>query len=126
MLISSSDNNLSYQYQLLAQSDAEALNDPDYEWIHYLQDHRELMRENSTVIAINETNMTLYRYRPRKFLDNVGAKEELEVAFRVVNRIGSDMEFSEYYYDSVYVPNYEYVYDLRRMYVTLKYQEEDL
>lgn len=126
MITSNSDDNISYQVQLIVQSDYEQLNDPDYEWIHFLQDHRDLIRSNSRVVEVNETNMTLYRYRPRKFLANNESKEELELAFRVVNRIGDDMSFTEKNYQYVYIPTYTYIFELRRRYVTLKYQEDEL
>lgn len=126
MLISNSNDNISYRYQLIAQHNQEQLMDPSEEWVHYLQDHRELIKEHSTKIAVNETNMNLYRYRPRKFLAAAGTQEELELAFVVVNRIGDNMSFTEQNYEYVYVPEYNYIFDLRRMYVTLKYQEEDL
>lgn len=126
MLISNSDDNISYRFRLIAQHQQEQLMDPDEMWVHYLQDHRDLIKENSTKVAVNETNMNLYRYRPRKFIAAAGVQEELELAFLVVNRIGNAINFTEKNYEYVYIPDYNYIYDLRRMYMTLKYQEEDL
>lgn len=120
MLFSDTENNASFTYDLYAQILSDSLLDNDRAWIQYLQDHRQLIVNNSSRVEINEKVMTLYRYRMKKFLSSLGYEEELVLAFKVVNRIPNDLYFSEKYLDFVFIPNYSYITELRKMYVTLR------
>lgn len=120
MLISNSSDNYSYKFQLLTQADYETLNSSDAKWRHYLRDHRQLIKEHSTKVAIKESQMLTTRYRPRKFLTLNESSEHLETAFKIVNRIKDNMSFNEKNYDFVYIPDLNYITELWKMFSILE------
>ena len=126
MIVSDSDNNVSFSTTIAQQIESDKYLDTDEAWLHYLQDHRSLIKQNSYKMAINETNLLTCRYRIRKFLRDNNIPDSLELVFRVVNRIANDQMFSEKNLDYVYIPSASYIEELRKMYRTLKSKVDKL
>ena len=119
MQISSSKDNTPFSDVLRKLISRESQNLPSEDWIHFLQDHRMLIEQNSTTYTLDEETMLRYRYRIRDFLKEVaGYRSGMEQAFRVVNRLHNDQEF-DLRLTSVFIPNNNFVTELRRMYNTL-------
>lgn len=126
MIISNSDENTSLSVALQSQIDNDKFLDPDSAWLHYLQDHRSLIRQHSSVVTINETKLLTCRYRIRKFLRDNDISDDLELVFRVINRIPDEQMFTEKNYDRVYIPSKQYIEELRKMFRTLKSKVDKL
>jgi len=126
MIISSSVNNRSLLAAVVEQFNrVETLNHREPSWILYLQDHRELLRNNSHRLYVNAEVMYKYRYRPRKFLSNNQSADELELAFMITNRFKSNMDFN-LGVTEVYIPDRRYVEELRKMWTTTQQQIKKL
>lgn len=92
------------------------------DWIIFLQDHKEIIKENSTWEELTEATMKRYQYRIRDFLLDRKHQFGMEQAFRVVNRLHSDMDFVMGL-DGVWIPNDKYITELRDQYYTNKQLE---
>lgn len=122
LLISNSDSNTSYGSHVAYKLNQEILNDSTESWIQYLRDHRSLIKEHSDHIDIDGETIHKFKYRIRKYLYNINMSyEELELAFRIVNRLNNDRDFNEEITE-VYLPRYNYIVELRKMYVTVQSQ----
>lgn len=126
IMISDTTQNISYANTLNSVTKRETLNDSSEAWIQYLRDHRKLIREHSDHVTVELSTMIKYKYRPRKYLLSVNTSYvELETAFRVANRFYSDEEFNENVTD-VYIPNINYITELRKMYTTVNSRSNKL
>ena len=120
LMVSDSSSVTSYSTTIDSYIDQEPLNITDPDWFQFLLDHRQLIRENSIENILTEEVMYVHRYRIRKYLKSLkNYSPDLELAFRVVNRLGSNMDFN-LSLQSVYVPDKRYVTELRRKYNTNK------
>ena len=126
IMISDTTQNTSYASTLNSVTKRETLNDSSEAWIQYLRDHIKLIREHSDHVTVELSTMIKYKYRPRKYLSSVNTSYvELETAFRVANRFYSDEEFNENVTD-VYIPNINYITELRKMYTTVNSRSNKL
>ena len=122
LLISNSDLNTSFISNIQYNMNQEILNDSTESWLQYLRDHRSLIKENSDHVTIDGETIHKFRYRIRKYLRNINKTyAELELAFRIVNRLNSDRDFNESITE-VYIPHYNYIVELRKMYITVQSQ----
>lgn len=120
ILTSDSDRNIHCTDTLSSTISSEALNDSSESWIQYLRDHRSIIRATSTYIDVSESTMIKYKYRIRKYLNSVNnSYVQLETAFRIVNRLYSDEDFTENL-TGFYLPNLNRIMEMRKMYTTLK------
>lgn len=120
LLISDADTNTSFGVKINNQVNMELLNDNSEDWIQYLRDHRQLIREHSSIVDLDGETIHKYKYRIRKYLCSINSTyEELALAFRVANRLNCERDFNEKL-EFVYVPSYKYVAELRKMYMTIK------
>ena len=96
------------------------------DWIQFLQDHRILLRQHSTIVSLTEALMNRYQYCINSFLqENQNTVVGMDQAFRVANKLHSEMEFT-LALGEVYVPSVTYVRELRNKYTTLKAQKNRL
>lgn len=86
-------------------------------WIQFLQDHREILKASATYYEITEELMVKYKYRVRDFVVEKLGSINYEQPFRVLNRLGSDLEFSISLI-GVYIPNIQTIHTLRNQYNT--------
>lgn len=121
LYLSDSSDNQSYSKKMQYDLKQDTLSCPEDAWVHYLQDHRELIRENSEVVVLTEQEMRRYAYRIRDFLAYKKLTPSLTTAFRVVNRLHNDMDFTLALH-SVYLPKSRYINELYRQYNTNKNQ----
>jgi|SRR5574344_595883 hypothetical protein len=121
MLISNSTSNVSYKYSIRSKQEQEQLNDISDSWIQFLQDHTAKIKENSTKVKVTEELMTRYQYRPRMYLKESGGTIGIELAFRIVNRIYTDLDFTTNL-ANIYIPDSAYITELYRMYSILDAQ----
>jgi len=122
VITSTSNDNASFSKTIDERiaSDAYVINEDD--WMQFLRDHIDLIREHSKLVPVNEQTMLYYRYRIRDFLkraDNINSIPSIEQIFRVANRLGSNRNFDTTL-TSVYVPSISYAAELKRKYVTLR------
>lgn len=118
MLISSSTSNVSMSSELKERLNRETLSLPNDEWIQFLMDHRELIKDHSKVYTLTEEIMYQYRYRIQDYLVEVHKMQKgMDQAFRIVNRLYNDMDF-DLKLTEVWVPDNGYIRDLRREYQT--------
>jgi len=119
LLISNSDQNVSFSAKINSKMRSEILDDSTESWIQYLRDHRRLIRKHSDLLTLNGETIHKYKYRIRKYLSGINnTYGELELAFRVANRLNSDKDFDERITE-VYLPSYNYIVELRKMYITV-------
>lgn len=121
MLISESSNNESFTERSLdSRISGDTLLDTDPAWFQFLVDHRQELRNNSTIVPVDESIMTRYKYRIRDFLEEKQLhKSPLELAFRVANRFTCNTDFN-LKVTVVYVPEIQYVKSLRNKFTTWK------
>lgn len=117
MEISNSPHNTPYSQKIQRTFDYEihALNDDD--WLQFLKDHKEQIKENSVLETLTEEVMYIYRYRIRDYLRGHGRNKGMEQAFRIVNRLYSDLDF-DLTVSAVYIPMNEYLNELRQQFNT--------
>lgn len=119
MLLSTSENNVSFLQYLTRTIRNEDLHMAYGPWIQFLQDHRMLIREqHSSKIMLTEEIMNRYQYRVRSFLsEHLNYTKDLDQAFRVVNKLNSDMDFI-LDLQEVYIPDPAYISELRDSFMT--------
>lgn len=117
MQISTSEFNASFSTVIDKLFKRETQNLTDDDWIHFLQDHRDLIKKTSKYLELDEQTMYRYRYRIRDFLTNKGYVLGAEQAFRVVNRLDSDLDF-DLTLTGVWMPDDSFISELRRKYAT--------
>lgn len=88
-------------------------------WIQFLLDNTKVLKESSTYMELTEEIMMRYRYRVRDFVIEVLGNINYEQPFKVLNRIGGDLDFSISLL-GVYVPDLNTVSTLRNQYNTFK------
>ena len=119
MQVSSSDRNVSFTEAIGTLVDRQTQHVQDSEWIHFLQDHFEQLRANSTYFPLDETTMLRFQYRILDFLTEQKYVLGIDQAFRIVNRLHNDQEFNTSL-TGVYLPDSTFVSELRRKFVTNK------
>lgn len=88
-------------------------------WVQFLYDYRDFIKANSDYRLLNEATMNRFQYRIRDYLLDLGLPGSLDQAFKIVNRLGGDIEFN-HSLTGVYVPRVAYLTKLKRAYSTLK------
>lgn len=116
---SNSTNNRSFSEVLDANITANKFSSYDQGWIHFLYDHYRYIKERSVSAEISEATMRIYQYRVRDYLRDYHRNEELELAFRIINRLPDDKDFN-YKITLVYVPTMETIQSLYRSYCTYR------
>lgn len=103
----------------------EAQNSNDPRWWQFLRDHREIIIAQSSWLELTEETMMRYRYRIRDFIVNVlKLPVANEVAFRVINRLGSNSDFNSTL-DGCWVPTNAQILDLFHRFNTCASREAD-
>lgn len=99
------------------------LEDPSDEWLHYLRDHKEIIREHSIYIQIPAEEMVRYRYRLEDYAFEVHgiAMKQAAIVLRVINEYASNMDFDTAV-TAIYIPDIGYLNELYRMYRTVQSQ----
>jgi hypothetical protein len=121
MLISNSDRNTSFTNTLATNVQYEVYNDTSPNWLQFIQDHREYIRDRSTYTEVTPNEMAYYKYRIRKYLTYKGYSTMYELIFRIINRLTDDTAFDSSI-TGVYLPNTDTVTELRRLYQTVQSQ----
>ena len=119
MQVSSSDRNVSFTEAIGFFSYRQKQYFKDSYFIHFLQDHFEQLRVNSTYFPLDETTMLRFQYRILDFLTEQKYVLGIDQAFRIVNRLHNDQEFNTSL-TGVYLPDSTFVSELRRKFVTNK------
>ena len=119
MQISSTERNESFVTTIDYLSTKHTAHVAEAEWVHFLQDHFEQLRANSTYVTLNEQTMYRYRYRICDFLESVPVSRGCDQAFRIVNRLHNDLDFN-LSLEGVYIPDERFISELRVRYVTSK------
>ena len=123
MYISNSKTNTSFSNSIYKSINSEYLHMADPAWILFLQDHRNLIKSHSTTYILTEEIMNRYQYCIRSFLtEEMHSFAGLDQAFRVVNKLHSEMEFT-LELGTVYVPDAAYIQTLRNEFMTIRAQE---
>lgn len=92
----------------------------DPAWLHFLADSRSWLIQRSTIVTVTEAMMLRYAYRIRDYLaDQRDCNVGCEQAFRVINRLGSDLDFNSNL-NFIYVPKDTAVKYLRDKYNSVK------
>ena len=110
MYISNSKTNTSFSNSIYKSINSEYLHMADPAWILFLQDHRDLIKSHSTTYTLTEEMHSFAR---------------LDQAFRVVNKLHSEMEFT-LELGTVYVPDAAYIQVLRNEFMTIRAQEANV
>lgn len=121
MLVSKSTQNTSLLKDLVYQVAIEEFNKKEESWIQYLQDYRDFIRSHSKIMLVNGEILRKYVYRPRKFLSEHGSSDDMELAFMIANRLRFVTDFN-LELTKVYIPDRNYISQLRKMYLTLQNQ----
>ena len=122
MLISDSVSTVNYSDTIRSKIATNSSFLEDDAWIQFLLDHREYIRERSTITTLDEKTMNRYRYRIRDFLqDTDGTSADCEQAFKIINRLGSNLDFNDSL-RAVYVPPTNVVKEIRNSYYTCQQQ----
>lgn len=120
LITSTSEDNKSFTTYLDLVVNSDRCNNADEEWIHFLQDHYFYLWKNSHVAYLSESVMNRYAYRVRDYLNDLqDGHRDIELAFRVINRLASDQDFTAKL-EKVMIPDPQQVSDLYRAYRTLK------
>lgn len=80
------------------------------DWRIYIQDHKQLIIDNSIKYTISPEDMEQYLYRPELYLKEVHNIKELKYIwiFMFINELVSDMDFNQLN-NTVYVPDTGYI-----------------
>ena len=119
MQISSTERNESFTVTIDTLSSRARLHVPEPDWVHFLQDHFEKLRENSTYMTLDEKTMLRYQYRISDFLNDLQKTLGCDQAFRIANRLHSDLDFN-LSLEGVHIPSEAYLSELRMRYLTNK------
>ena len=121
MLVSNSQDNSSFTTMINYNIQNEMYNDTSPDWLQFIQDHREYLREHSTYTEVTPNEMAYYQYRIRKYLVHKGYNTTYELVFRIINYLTRDSDFNSSV-TAVYLPNGDTVTELRRLYQTVQFQ----
>ena len=76
--------------------DQQCLNDftnQEPEWMQYVTDHYQYLRDTASVHQIQPTDMNTYKYRLGDYLIDKGFDKHTEWIIMLINQINSPMEF---------------------------------
>lgn len=125
MITSSTDRNTSFVDRIGKLISRASLHIADDAWVHFLQDHYTQLKENSTYVTLDEKTLLRFRYRISDYLTDKQYQLGIDQAFRVVNRLHSDLDFN-LSLTGVYLPDMRYVSELRKIYGTNQKQWSSL
>jgi hypothetical protein len=121
MLVSNSKDNTSFTSAINLNIQHELYNDTSSDWLQFIQDHREYLRERSEYTEVTPNEMAYYQYRIRKYLEHKSYGTMYELIFRIVNYLTRDSDFNSSI-TGVYFPNTDDIIELRRLYQTVQAQ----
>lgn len=119
MQISSTERNTSFTNTIDGLISRDTQHVPEKAWVHFLQDHYVLLLQHSVYVVLDEKALLRYQYRISDYLRDTGLTLGADQAFRVVNRLHSDLDFNMSI-TGVYLPSEDYVDELRKLYATNK------
>lgn len=94
--------------------------DIDTGWRQYVLDHIEFIKQNSTMVVMNNNTLLRYRFNVEWLLIEKGSKPDLKWIFFLINKLDGDVRFSiewiSYYNPIWYIPTYDYIRTLRSEY----------
>ncbi len=102
--------------------------DTDTEWLQYIRDHTDLIKNNSTLFFLDAEVMKRYRYRLEDFLfekrNGIHYRQYASIV-RIINRLGCNLDFNESVTE-IYLPTPEYITELRSMYRLIWHRKNKL
>lgn len=105
----------------------ESLKNKDYaptskQWVQFIQDHINFLKEKSKKVILSVNTMNTYRYKPNAFLASQQVKYEIFWVVLLINRILNPVDFNNI--SIVYIPTANVIYDLKVKFNTfLKLQQ---
>lgn len=126
MIISQSSGVKNYSSEIRRKMRYNVVGDTDPGWVLFLRDHRELLKasKTTTLEVLTEADMRIYEYRIREYVKYKTNVPELELAFRIINRIGSDLEFNSSL-QHVWIPSVASIKELYQLYLTVSANDEN-
>ena len=122
MLVSNSKDNTSFTSAINLNIQHELYNDTSSDWLQFIQDHREYLRERSEYTEVTPNEMAYYQYRIRKYLAYKGYDPQYEKVFRIINNLFHDYDFNDTV-THVYFPDTSVIAELWRLYLTVQSQQ---
>ncbi len=84
------------------------------EWIQFIFDHYELIKENSTLTSISDEDMYIYQYRLEDYLSSISVDKNISWIVLFVNQLGNNRDFKEL--KNLFIPNMTYINKLYSQY----------
>lgn len=83
-------------------------------WRLFIQDHKQLILENSVLVTISKSTIHTYKYRIEEYLKSIGHPITLAWIVLYINNIKSNLEFKDL--DSLYIPTESYIESLYQLF----------
>lgn len=104
--------------RMMAKQKSNMLNQDDYEYRLYLQDHWHQLRESAQIVSVNINDMATFEYRPKEYLEANNHPVAGDWLFLWLNCIKDREHFKNL--KQVLIPNWSYIEDLYQRYRSLQ------
>lgn len=84
------------------------------DWIQFIFDHYDLIKENSTKTSISDEDMYIYQYRLEDYLSSISVDKNIAWIVLFINQLGNNRDFKEL--KTLLIPNTNYISKLYSQY----------